>query len=169
MPGHGKGEEKQSPAAVVSSMNCWDRHLISDRIYEIQAGRRVHIGWFNHCIRRDMSLRAQVHALQPLEILNHATSECSMCRYETTRWDSACRVWLFKTKLKRDAVLALMAEQLDKGLARGSMEIRAPGVRYTAQETASNDQRGRVEDLPPLPATVSAQAKSEIISEEAIF
>lgn len=166
MPGHGnKNSGKPEVQAQISEFPCWHWHRIHERIYELQAGRRVDIGSFNHCLRRYMS------PLPPFEIpairrIDHPTAGCADCRYETTAWLKNVKFFNWRSKLTHATVINLMARELDAGTSRGSMEICARGVTYTPQEAADNYDKPKPVDGPdeyqepfgrPMPAPMTQE------------
>lgn len=160
MPGHGKADPRISAEQQMASMTCWQNYLIWERIYELQAGVKVEIGNFSHCIRRYQSPLSK-YDVTPIQRIARATSSCPVCRYETTRFKDSIYVYGWRTKLSRSAVIALMAEALDTGAARGGMVIEAKTVRYTVQEAQENAVKPKPrqdEDQEPAAAPARAQA-----------
>lgn len=165
MPGHGKNDDKPSVAQQISEMRCYQQHLIRDRVWELQAGRRVCVGAFNHCLRRYQSPMPH-RGCEAMQTLSHAGRDCPMCRYEVTTWEGSISVYLWRTKLTREAVVALMGEQMDKYGAQGSMEIHARGVPYTAAEAAENADKPKPRPALPDQEPASPAPAPQSVSEE---
>lgn len=163
MPGHGKADDKPSVAQQISEMRCYQQHIIRDRVWEIQAGRRICVGKFNHCLRRYQPPMPH-RGCEPIQTLSYAGRDCTLCRYEVTTWESSINVYLWRTKLTREAVVELMGEQMDKFAARARMEIQARGVRYTEAEAAENADKPK--PRPELPEPEQPAAAQEPVSEE---
>lgn len=166
MPGHVKGHTQPSADQQIATMPCWRCYLIMDRIYEIQAGQRVCIGNFSHCVRRYQSAATRFD-ITPMQLLNHPTPGCPDCRYETTTFKDCIFVYGWRTKLSRSTVLALMAAALDSGAARGGMELQSPGVTYTTAEALENMNKPKPsEEAAPAPAVRPAAMPAPISGEE---